>query len=328
MEPGLGKGRARARHAMTVALGHFRAVCVGAFLVVVWRFSAQIGGLSAADLRHFEAAHYAHGEIVVFPNGGKEFSVQLPPSLPATANLIGFASSGQSAYLQEPSAAVLHHSGDLIQVKFSPPRLFPVPGSGGLGEIISVTNSRSGNLLVAAAYGQGLCGAYEIDTSRGTHRPILTEPARPDCKFGVKQVEPDGERVLVGDFQKFRILDSQSGNIELSGAGRGTWSPDGKWLAVSRNGEIIILDGRSFAVRRRFRASSVDGHLVWAPDSNRILFAQTERRCFPQGDFESLAVLDVETGKTGIIPSSHCMVTNSQIGWIDMDVLSASTGRE
>ena len=108
-------------------------------------------------------------------SGGEEFSVRFPSSVPATANLIGFASSGRSAYLQVPSAAVLHLSDELIQVDFSPLRLFPVPGSGGLGEIVSVTNSVSGDLLVAAAYGQqGLCGAYDIDTSSGTHRRIKT----------------------------------------------------------------------------------------------------------------------------------------------------------
>ncbi len=65
---------------------------------------------------------------------------------------------------------------------------------------------------------------------------------------------------------------------------------------------------------------SVDGHLVWSPDSKRILFAQKERQCFLQGDFESLAVLDVEAGKPSIISSSHCMVTDSQLGWIDTEM--------
>ena len=140
---------------------------MGALFAVVGVFSAQNGAVPAPGLPRFEAAHYSHDAVHVFPNGGKEFSVRLPPNVPATANLIGFASSGRSAYFQVPSAAVVHLSDELIQVDFSPLRLFSIPGSGGLGEIISVTNSLSGNLLVAAAYGQGLCGAYEIDISRG-----------------------------------------------------------------------------------------------------------------------------------------------------------------
>jgi hypothetical protein len=45
-----------------------------------------------------------------------------------------------------------------------------------------------------------------------------------------------------------------------------------------------------------------------------------------QDDFESIAVLDIETGKKWVISSSHCMVTNSQIGWIDAGVLNPSSG--
>ena len=175
---------------------------------------------------------------------------------------------------------------------------------------------------MAASGGLGLCGAYEIDTSQGIHRPIWTEPGRAKCGFFVTQVEPDGKRVLIADNLNFRVVDVLTGAAELSGVGHGAWSPDGNWLAISKKGEIIVYDGRTFSVRRRFRASSVDGHLVWSPDSKRILFAQQELRCFPmQDDYESLAVLDIEAGKKWVISSSHCMVTNSQIGWIDVGAL-------
>jgi len=301
---------------------------VGALLAIVGLFSAQNGAAPAPGLPRFEAAHYSHDAIYIFPNGGKEFSIRVPPNVPAVANLIGFASSGRSAYLQVPSAGIPHLSDELIQMNFSPLRLFSVPGSGGLGEIVSVTNSLSGNLLVTAAYGQGLCGAYEIDTSRGTHRPIWTEPARPDCRLGVEQVDPDGKRVLIGDNLNFKVVDTATGTIELSGStGRGAWSPDGNWLAISKKGEITVFDGRTFSMRRRFRASSIDGHLVWSPDSTRILFVQEELGCLLQDDFESIAVLDIETGKKWVISSSHCMVTNSQIGWVDAGMLAASTGK-
>jgi hypothetical protein len=296
--------------------GYLRASFVGALLAVVWLSSAQIGALPSPGLPGFEAAHYDHDAINVFPDGGKEFSVRLPPNVPATAKLIGFASSGRSAYLQVPSAAVLHLSDELIQVDFSPARLFSVPGSDGLGEVISVTNSLSGSLLVAAAYGhQGLCGAYEIDSSNGTHRPIRTEPK---CGFFITQVAPDSRRVLIGDNSNFEVVDVLTGSVDLRGVGRGVWSPDGTWLAIYNKGEATVFDGRTFSVRRRFRTSSIDGHLVWSPSSKRILFAQQER-C--QDDLESLAVLDIETGRRWVISSSHCMITNSQMGWIDVSGL-------
>jgi hypothetical protein len=301
------------------AVGYLMASFVGALLAVVCLFPAQIVAAPASGLPRFEAAHYEHDAIDVFPHGGKEFSIRLPPNVPATANLIGFALSGRSAYLQVPDAAILHLSDELIQVDFSPLRLFSVPGSGGLGNVISVTTSLSASLLVAASGGQGLCRAFEIDTSHGIHRPILTGSG---CVFGV---EPDGKRVLIGDNLDFKVVDAMTGAIKLSGVGRGAWSSDGKWLAISKKGEITVFDGRTFSVRRRFRASSVDGHLVWSPDSKRILFAQQELRCLLQDDFESIAVLDIETGKKWVISSSHCMVTNSQIGWVDVGMLAAST---
>jgi hypothetical protein len=272
-----------------------------------------MGGIRAAGPPSFEAAYCGHDAVYVFPAGGREFSIRLPANVPATANLIGFASSGRSAYLQVPSAALLHLSDELIQVDFSPLRLFSVPGSGGLGEIVSVTNSLSGDLLVAAAYGkQGLCGAYDIDTSSGTHRQIKAEPK---CTFFITQVEPDSRRVLMADDLSFRVVDVLAGSIELSGVGRGAWSPDGKWLSIWKKGEVTVFDGRTFSMRQQFQVPSVDGHLIWSPDSNRILFAQAERGC--EDDFESLAVLNVESGNEWVIPSSHCMVTNSRIGWID-----------
>lgn len=302
---------------------------MGALPAALWLFSAQLAAVQPPGAPHFEAAHFDHDAITVFPQDGKAFSTPLPPAVPPTANLIGFASNGRSAYLQIPSAAILHLSDELIQVDFSPLRLFPVPGSGGLGEITSVTNSLSGNLLVTTAYGQGLCGAYEIDPSRGTHRPIWTVPARPDCRFGPMQVEPDGKRLLMADNQNFKVIDALNGTVELSGiAGHGAWSPDGKWLAIFNNGEVTVFDNRIFSVRRRFRASSVDGHLVWSPDSKRILFVQKELRCFLQDDYESIAVLDIETGKKWVISSSHCEVTNSRMGWIDAGRLSATTGEK
>jgi hypothetical protein len=297
-------------------------VTMAMILAAILPFSAATAPGFASAAQVLQPVHYGQDEVTVFPDGGREFSVRLPAGIPPTANLIAFAATGRSAYLQEPSAGVLGHADELIEVDFSPLRRFSVPGSGGLGEIISVTNSSSGILLVSAVYGHGGCGAYAIDATRGTRRSIWTTAGQPPCRFFVTQVAPDGNRVLVANFDEFKVINTQNGAIEFSAGGRGSWSPDGKQLAIFKNGEITILDGRTFAKRGHFRASSVDGHLVWRPDSKCILFVQRERRC--PDDFESLAVLDIEAGKKWVVSSSHCMVTNSQIGWIDSRALKAS----
>jgi hypothetical protein len=46
-----------------------------------------------------------------------------------------------------------------------------------------------------------------------------------------------------------------------------------------------------------------------------------------QGDFESIAVLNIETGKKWVISSSHCMVNDSRIGGVDVGMFAASTGK-
>jgi len=172
-------------------------------------------------------------------------------------------------------------------------------------------------LLVTAAYGElGGCGAYEIDISKGTHRPIRTDSK---CRAFVMQVEPDGKRVLVADDSNFRVVDVLNGAVALSGIGRGMWSPDGSLLAIWSKGEAKVFDGRTFAKRGRFRAPAIDGHLVWSPDSKRVPFVQREHGC--QDAFESLAALDIDTGREAIISSSHCMVISSRIGWVDTGAL-------
>ena len=80
-------------------------------LVALCLFSAQIGAGSAPAAPHFEGAHFDHDAINVFPQGGKEFTIPLPPNLPATVNLVGFSPSGRSAYFQVPSAAVIARLG-------------------------------------------------------------------------------------------------------------------------------------------------------------------------------------------------------------------------
>lgn len=302
-----------------------KAMPVGALAAAISLLSAQAGAVSPPEARRFEAAHFDVDAVSVFPRNGREFAFELPRSVPATVNLIGFASNGRSAYIQVPAADRLHVSDELVRVDFSPVGLAPVPGSAGLGDIISVADSIFGNLFVGAM-GRGVCGVFEIDTSTGTNHPIMAGPRRGGGGC-VTQVEPNGKHVLMPDDMGFRVLDSVTGKVEFRGSGRGTWSPDGNWLASAGKSKITVFNARDFSVRGRFGASSVDGHLVWSPDSKRILFVRKERRCFLQDDFESIAMLDIETGKKGVISSSHCAVTNSQIGWIDVSALATSAAK-
>jgi WD40 repeat protein len=263
----------------------------------------------------------------LFPlDAGKASDVALPRG-PATVNLISFAPDGRSAYLQVPSASALNLPDALIRVEFSPVRQSPVPGSGGLGDIYSLTLSpRSGRIFVSASGGKDHhCGVYEIDPDAGTHRPLRVGDG-PNCRGGMGSVSPDGKEVLSGDRDHLNVLDLETGARKPLGTGTGSWSPDGRWIAVATRGRIDLIDANNLSHRKKLGASGVDDHLIWSPDSKRLLFVKQENRCrflflFQVDDSESIEVVDVETGKRHLIQSAHCAVTSSAVGWIDSEAV-------
>jgi WD40 repeat protein len=307
----------------------------------VSRLSVVLVAVACAPLNaasgdsRFVAAYFSPlggGQTVLnlFPlESGKASEVAIPP-VPATINLISFAPDGRSAYLQVPSAAVLNLPDALIKVEFSPVRQSPVPGSGGLGEIYSLTVSpRSGRIFVSASGGKDhQCGAYEIDPDAGTHRPLRVGDG-PSCGGGMGIISPDGREVLTGDGDHLLIvLDLETGARKPLGtrAETASWSPDGRWIGVSVSGRIVLIDAGNPSHRKKLGASGVDGHLIWSPDSKRLLFVKQESRCrflylFQVDDSESIEVVDVETGKRQAIPSAHCAVSKSALGWVDAEAI-------
>jgi WD40 repeat protein len=297
------------------------------FAVVLVDVACALRLHAAGGESRFVAAYFSPAVITLFPLGpGKETDVTLP-AVPATANLISFAPDGRSAYLQEPSAAVLNHPDALIKVEFSPVRQGAVPGSRGLGDIYSLTVSpRSGRIFVSASGGRDhQYGAYEIDPDAGTHRPLRVGD-RPNCGGGIGTISPDGRQVLSGDGDHLNVLNLETGAMQTLGAAHGSWSPDGRWIAVSGGGRIVLIDANDLSHRKNLGASGVDDHLIWSPDSKRLLFVKQENRCrflflFQVDDSESIEVVDVETDTRQAIPSAHCAVTSSRVGWVDAEAV-------
>ena len=70
---------------------------------VVWLLSSQAKAWRPRLLPpRFEAAYYDHDVVDVFPIRGDKFSIRLPQGVLSTANLIGFASSGQLTFRSRP----------------------------------------------------------------------------------------------------------------------------------------------------------------------------------------------------------------------------------
>lgn len=280
---------------------------------------------------HFVAAYFNGGaELYLFPLiHGKETAVALPPGL-LHFNLISFAPDAKSAYLQDLFVVARHHTytATLVQIEFGPIRKSVVPGSTGLS-IASLTVSRSGKIFVSAGDDQSrLCGAYEIDPAAGTHRPLRIGP-EPDCAGAIGEISPDGKRVLSSQSPPrpgnapvkahLTLLDLATGATQSLGEGRGTWSPDGRRIAVAGGGQIVVMDAANLSHRKKLGSSGVDDNLVWSPDSKRLLFVKQEWRC--GDDTETLETVDVETGRRSVIGSSHCGVTSSAVGWVDPQVV-------
>lgn len=292
---------------------------------------------SVAGGERFVAAYFGGGQPVLslFPlDSGKTADISLPLGR-ATINLISFAPDGTAAYLQEPAAGVLNRPDPLVKVEFKPTRLSPVPGSEGLGNIYSLSVSRSGRIFVSASAGRDHpCGIYTIDPDAGTHR-LLRAGRGPNCEGAIGSLSPDGKKLLSiyspprapggpPSIEQLSLLDLDTGAIQFLGTGFGTWSPDGQWIAVSGLGRIVLIETSNLSHRKKLGAASVDDHLVWSPDSTRLLFVTRDAGCsflhlFQVDDSESLEVVDVGTGKRHAIQSGHCAVTRSAVGWIDSE---------
>jgi len=302
---------------------------------------AMAGALepSAAGGERFVAAYFGGGEPVLnlFPlDSGKAADISLPLGR-ATINLVSFAPDGTAAYLQEPAAAVLNRPDPLVRVEFKPTRLSPVPGSEGLGNIYSLSVSRSGRIFVSASAGRDHpCGVYTIDPDAGTHR-LLRAGRGPNCEVAIGSISPDGKKLLSiyspprapggpPSIEQLSLLDLETGAIQSLGTGFGTWSPDGQWIAVSGLGRIELIETSNLSHRKKLGAAGVDDHLVWSPDSTRLLFVKPDAGCsflhlFQVDDSESLEVVDVGTAKRHAIQSGHCAVTRSAVGWIDSEAV-------
>ena len=97
----------------------------------------------------------------------------------------------------------------------------------------------------------------------------------------------------------------------------GVWSPDGRWIAATSDADRIVLIDATDTGRRRNLGSSGGARLHWSPDSKYLLLSKSQLRCALDLYFESLQTLDVKTGKRSLVPSSRCEVGDGNVGWID-----------
>jgi len=303
------------------------------FAVVLAAVASAFELSAAGGEPRLVAAYFSQGQNVLnlFPlDLGKSSDVALPPLAPSDF-LLSFGPDSKSIYF----GSLASPASGITKIEFGPTRKSIVPGSAGL-VITSLTGSLSGRIVVSASdQASHQCGAYEIDPVAGTHRPVRVGDDS-NCGGAIGIISPDGKNLLSThslhrtpgsppSIERLSLFSLETGATQSLGVGRGSWSPDGRWIAVSGSGRIVLIDANNLSHRKKLGASGVDDHLIWSPDSKRLLFVKQESRCrilhlFPV-DEESIEVVDVETGKRQAIPSAHCAVYSSAIGWVDAEAV-------
>jgi hypothetical protein len=291
-------------------------------VVVVHRADGGQGAAGASQL--FVPAYVHQGEhgliLTLFPRDGPELATPLPKES-GGFRVLAFSPDGRAFYGQKGNST---NPSALIKIEFNPPRQTEVPGSSGLGTIRSLTPSKRGGHLRALVLrtNSGQEAKYEaldIDPSTGIVRELGAAPWR-----GAGPISPVSDQMLRKVDGRLELFDLETNAVRVLLKGvatqspylSATWSPDGRWISINQSGSISLIDANDPSRRRKVGGSGGDAG-VWSPDSKFLLFVKSQLSCLPTLYFESLEVMDVETGKKTPIKSAHCNVSGGFFGWLD-----------
>lgn len=278
-------------------------------------------GRSHSTLLSYNAAFYTSGaapgtpRLLVFPVGGKEFTIALPFVFRAAT----FGPEGRSVYAAPTS---LH---GLFKVEFNPVRATLVRGSEPFAIFGVAVTARADRIVISGSNGLDASaewGMFALDPTDGRTRTLVRHEApRPGANgewWSDVSVSPDGARAVAFRHKELELIDLLKGTVTSLGPDleQGAWSPDGKWLAVNnrKKNRTVLLDANTLAPERAVEWS----HLKWSPDSRYLLGAAAHDHCGPY--FGTLQAIDIETGETTRISSSECKIDSITTGWISSEI--------
>jgi hypothetical protein len=192
--------------------------------------------------------------LTIFPTDGKLVMFTLPFRLREVA----FAPDGRSLYGINVTNrdGVVRETGGLSKAEFNPMRLTPVPGTTPYG-VSSFAVSANQDRVVISGYRMdsngGSCGLFEILLPAGDVRPVLTS----DCLHWSSRerisLSPNGEQAvaMVGSSRvnlHMELVDLVHGTTRplFSDIWGGVWSPDGKWIAGTRDNDLWLIERTIF----------------------------------------------------------------------------------
>jgi hypothetical protein len=262
--------------------------------------------------------------LALYPVDGSPITIPAP-ELPRNFDLVGYSSDGDAIYVTTKDAHGLPVGG-VTKLMFKPTRLVTLAGSSGLGAAWVTAPPNSSKVYVSGSSrsesGGWRCGVFEIDSSGGSFRALRSGGYQPcDGQELAGPVSMDGTRVLTYQDRRLKVFNLRNGSAYSLGPGlsRGSWSPDGKWIAAWGAGSIVLIDADDLSHRESL-GSCCDGDAHWSPDSKYLLLAKRELRCSLTLYFATLEILDIGTGERTVIKSSRCN-TGGWVGWVDRRAL-------
>lgn len=330
----LGGGSRRRRvgwyHALPGALVFFTATGL-----------SQNAGVAIAP--RFAPAYYSgtqseSPQIVVFPPGRE--SIVIPLRVPNLLRYLAFTRDGRQIFgtintMRAPKApghGALPGSPRLVRVDIESRSVTTVADLVGLDGVLGLAVTPRGDRIFVAGtgwMGKVGCDLFAIDTAGKNMRLVVPNFG---CKVG--GVSPDGDKMLVPRGAGLDVVDIATGaGVPLgNGFWKGDWSPNGRWIAAlrtdpgipaarSRLSKTVLIDANDLSQRKVMGGGS-DNEVTWSPDSRYLLYSAWEPPCPKGGDDPSLLIMDVETGKRGIVGGSRCKVNPYRyVGWVSLDVL-------
>jgi len=305
-------------------------------IVLIAVLARSLGTVHAASPSYCAAYFHPDGDgllLTLFPVTGPEVNVPLPPGMPRSSGVI-FGPDGKAIYVALGYVGLTNPE-PFRKVEFGPLRQSVVPGTDGFMSIWHFTVSKpSGDIFISGILPKrGGCGTFEVDPSTGAVK-TLRVGAYPGCGGGGGVVSPDGTRILDYVNDGLQVVNLETGVAQaIHGIKRGqkegnwgsavTWSPNGQWVsAVLSDGKILLIDSSDMSRQRRLGPSH-SGFVIWSPDSKYLLLQKSQLRCLSfDSSFDSLEILEVETGRRTIVKSSRCNVGPAGgVGWLDPTVV-------
>lgn len=273
----------------------------------------------------FSPAYYQPGNpphLTLFPAGGNAVAIALPASMRGDMRVIRFDPGGRAMYAQ--SLDVFNRANTIEKIQFQPARESAVPGSAGFGEVSCLAFPQSSTKMIVSGWPWSYNGrgAFELDPDTAA---ILPLPAGSPslCGGAGGLLSPDGSRVVATLGKGLGVFPLGGGAAQkLRGTTAGThcsWSPNAEYLACAVDGRIAMFKMKDLSKPRGLGRAG-DAPFEWSPDSHYLLLRTSPLSCMLTFYGESLAILDVETGKRAEVRSSHCTITGGNFGWLESGV--------